>query len=116
MPGALEDIEWTLVGGSGQTLLLDDGHASGSGGCNRFAGGYALEDDKLSFQPLASTRMACEPGVMQAESEYFAALGLAAQASLADGELVLADAAGAELLRFTRTATPSTGPEEPSWS
>ena len=115
MPGAVEGIEWALVGGRGQTLLLDGGHASGSGGCNRFAGGYELAHDRLSFQPLASTRMACEPAVLQAESDYFAALERTAQASLADGELVLADAAGAELLRFARPA-PAIEPEEPSWS
>ena len=115
MTGALEGIEWRLAEGSGQTLLLDGGHASGSGGCNRFAGGYALDGDRLSFEPLASTRMACEPAVLQAESDYFAALGLTAQASLADGELVLSDAAGTELLRFIPTA-PAIEPEEPSWS
>jgi len=115
MPGAVEGIEWTLVGGMGQTLLLGGGNASGSGGCNRFAGGYALEDGRLSFEPLASTRMACEPALMQAESDFFAALGRTAQASLADGELILADAAGAELLRFA-VAPPTVDPEETSWS
>jgi hypothetical protein len=82
-----EGIEWSLVGGSGQTLLLDRGHASGSGGCNRFAGGYELEGERLSFKPLASTRMACDPTVMQAESDYFLALGRTARLALADAEL-----------------------------
>ncbi len=59
--------------------------------------------------------MACESGVLQSGSDYFSALGRTAQASLADGELVLADAAGAELLRFALTA-PAIEPEEPSWS
>jgi heat shock protein HslJ len=99
----------------GQTLLLDDGHASGSGGCNRFAGGYALEHGRLSFEPLASTRMACEPAVLQAESDFFSGLERTVHASLADGELVLADAAATELLRFALTA-PAIEPEESSWS
>jgi heat shock protein HslJ len=30
------------------------------GGCNRFAGAYVLEGELLAFEPLASTRMACE--------------------------------------------------------
>ncbi len=114
MPEALEGVDWTLVDGVGQTLLLDGGHASGSGGCNRFAGEYALDGDLLAFQPLAATRMACEQGLMQAEFDYFAALGRTARFSLVDGELVLADAAGLELLRFA--AVPATEPEEPSWS
>jgi heat shock protein HslJ len=38
-------------------------HASGFSGCNRFMGTYALKDGKLSFGPLAGTRMACmSPG------------------------------------------------------
>ena len=36
--------------------------ANGFSGCNRFTGTYDLIDDKLSFGPLASTRMACAPG------------------------------------------------------
>jgi lactoylglutathione lyase len=110
VPESPEGIEWALVGSARQTLLLDGGHASGSGGCNRFAGGYALQGDELTFQPLASTRMACEPEVMQAESKYFAALAQTTQLVLADGELVLADAAGGELLRFAR-ALPATDPQ-----
>ena len=115
MPDSTEGIEWARVGGAGQTLLLDGGRASGSSGCNRFAGGYTLEGDRLTFRPLASTRMACEPEVMQAESDYFAALTQTAQLSLASGELVLADDAGGELLRFA-PAAPATDSEEPSWS
>ena len=115
MPPELEGVEWTLVEGAGQTLHLDGGQAAGSGGCNRFAGGYALDGDRLTFQPLASTRMACTPEAMQSESAYFAALARTEHASLADGELVLADPAGLEVLRFA-PAVPDTEPEEPSWS
>ncbi|WP_420717335.1 META domain-containing protein [Leptolyngbya sp. NK1-12] len=32
----------------------------GSGGYNRFVGGYQTEGDQLSIEPLASTKMACE--------------------------------------------------------
>jgi heat shock protein HslJ len=115
MSAELEGVEWALVGGSGQTLLIDGGHAAGSGGCNRFAGGYALAGERLTFQPLALTRMACAPETMQAESDYLAALTRTAHTSLADGELVLFDAAGVELLRFA-PATPATDQEEPTWS
>jgi lactoylglutathione lyase len=101
VPESPEGIDWTLVGGGGQTLRLESGHASGSGGCNRFAGGYRLEDDRLTFEPLASTRMACAPEIVQAETEFFTALGRCARAAVADGELVLVDEDGAELLRFT---------------
>ena len=101
MPEQPEAIEWTLDGGAGQTLLLDDGHASGSGGCNRFFGRYELADGRLAVEPLGSTRMACGPEVMQAESSYLDALTRVASAAIEAGELVLADDAGVELLRFT---------------
>jgi heat shock protein HslJ len=35
---------------------------SGFSGCNRFTGTYDLNSGKLSFGPLATTRMACAPG------------------------------------------------------
>ncbi|KLU22093.1 heat-shock protein [Caballeronia mineralivorans PML1(12)] len=35
---------------------------NGFSGCNRFTGTYDLSGGKLSFGPLASTRMACAPG------------------------------------------------------
>jgi lactoylglutathione lyase len=101
VPEAPEGIEWSLAGGSGQTLLLDGGRAAGSGGCNRFTGSYELEGERLSFKPLASTRMACDQTVVQAEDEYFLALGRTASLAHADGALVLCDESGAELLRFT---------------
>lgn len=47
---------------------------SGSGGCNRFMGGYQTESDRLSIAPLASTRMACEESVMNQETKYLTAL------------------------------------------
>jgi lactoylglutathione lyase len=100
VPSPPEVIEWRLVGGRGQTLLLDGARASGSGGCNRFTGGYRLENGQLSFEPLATTRMACEPELMRAEDAYLAALGRVAHASWADAELILTDEAGHELLRF----------------
>jgi heat shock protein HslJ len=78
----LDDTSWVLTGwkqadGTARaipsadkgpiTLVLSTStgqrHASGFSGCNRFMGSYALKDGKLSFGPLAGTRMACiSPG------------------------------------------------------
>ena len=100
MPSPPEGSEWSLAGDRRRTLLLEDGRASGSGGCNRFAGGYLLDGARLAFEPLASTRMACEPEVMQAESDFFAALARTARFRIDEGELVLLDDAGTEVLRL----------------
>jgi heat shock protein HslJ len=49
--------------------------ASGFSGCNRFAGAYDLKDGKLTFGPLAGTRMACVSGAGAAlERPYLDAL------------------------------------------
>jgi heat shock protein HslJ len=40
-------------------LNADGKQATGSDGCNRFFGVYALEGDKLTFGMMGSTRMAC---------------------------------------------------------
>lgn len=43
-------------------LEAEGQRAVGSGGCNRFTGGYTLEGDRLAFSPMAATRMACVDG------------------------------------------------------
>ncbi|MDH4105867.1 MAG: META domain-containing protein [Gammaproteobacteria bacterium] len=46
------------------TLQFGGGRASGSDGCNRFAGGFQADAKALQFSQLAGTQMACEPEVM----------------------------------------------------
>ncbi|MGF6759365.1 META domain-containing protein [Paraburkholderia sp. GAS42] len=48
--------------------------ASGFSGCNRYMGTYVLKDGKLSFGPLAGTRIACMTPGGQIESAYLDAL------------------------------------------
>lgn len=48
-----------------------DGQVSGSTGCNRFNGSYALTGEGLSFgSGMAMTRMACAPEAMDAERKF----------------------------------------------
>jgi heat shock protein HslJ len=49
-------------------------HASGFSGCNRYTGTYMLQDGKLGFGPLASTRMACAGARGELEGAYLDAL------------------------------------------
>jgi heat shock protein HslJ len=73
------------------TLQLDGaGHASGSGGCNRYGGPYTLEGETLRFGALAATKMACEEGVTDQEQRYFDLLAAVSRYALADdGALLL---------------------------
>src|SRR5262249_36092639 len=59
-------------GGVPVTLQLGaDGNASGRGGCNGYGGPYTLAGDALRFGPLAATKMACAPALMDQEQRYF---------------------------------------------
>ncbi|HEY3599122.1 MAG TPA: META domain-containing protein [Paraburkholderia sp.] len=80
---------WTQAGGAARavphgdngepiTLMLSTAngqrHASGFSGCNRYTGTYMLQDGKLGFGPLASTRMACAGARGELEGAYLDAL------------------------------------------
>lgn len=75
--GTLRDIPGG-ANGTPITLALSTAsgqrHASGFSGCNRYMGTYELKDGKLSFGPLAGTRMACATPGGQIEGAYLDAL------------------------------------------
>jgi heat shock protein HslJ len=81
------------------TLQLGaDGRASGRGGCNGYGGPYTLAGDALHVGPLASTRMACAPALMDQEQRYFDTLAQVARYAVADdGALLLETAEGKEI-------------------
>jgi heat shock protein HslJ len=68
----------TADSGAPLTLVLSTAggqrRAHGFSGCNRFMGTYALKDGKLSFGPLAGTRMACATPGGELEGPYLDAL------------------------------------------
>jgi copper homeostasis protein (lipoprotein) len=80
-------------------LQVDGQRVIGSGGCNRFMGRYSVEADRLTFGPLAGTRMACPEG-MEQEDAFHEALGSAATWRIIGERLELFDAAGKSLARF----------------
>lgn len=57
----LEGTAWAVVSGveapadAIPTLTLEDGNASGFGGCNTFRGGYEVDGDSIAIGPLAAT-------------------------------------------------------------
>jgi putative lipoprotein len=85
------------------TLDPDEGRAAGFSGCNRFTGGYTLEQRPdgspgLSFGPAAGTMMACPEG-MELEREFLQTLPKTTGYRLRGGRLTLL-ADGAELATF----------------
>ena len=86
------------------TAEFTDGRIFGSGGCNRFNGGYEVSGNQLSIGPLASTFMACEPAVMNQETKYLTALQGAERYEIDDqGQLTIfyQTEQGSGVLRFT---------------
>lgn len=80
-------------------LHVEDQRVAGSTGCNRLTGRYRLEGNRLGFDRLASTRMACPAG-MQTEQAFLDALGRVTGWAVEGGQLVLTDAEGQVLARF----------------
>lgn len=76
---------------------------SGSGGCNRFMGGFETKGDQLSIGPLASTFKACEEPIMRQESKYLMALQAAQRYEVNQEGLQIfyKNDQGSGVLRFT---------------
>jgi heat shock protein HslJ len=80
-----------------------DGRITGKGRCNQFFGSYTISGETIRIGPLVSTRKGC-PGLLEAETAFFATLE-AAKSFAQDGDnLVLFDAGGTKLAQFTRTS------------
>lgn len=109
---ALEGAEWQVedIGGAGiidgahVTLTFNaEGRAFGSGGCNRWSGGYTADGKALTFGPAVATRMACAEALMTLEQAFLTALTQVAGYSIDDtGALVLTDATGGALVTARR--------------
>jgi heat shock protein HslJ len=62
----------SLISGTAITLLLEDGTARGSAGCNDYGGEYTLEPGLLQIPQLDITEQLCPepPGIMEQEAQY----------------------------------------------
>lgn len=76
---------------------------SGGGGCNRIAGGFDLDGDKLRLSRIAGTMMACLEGMDQ-ERLFLQSLGAVHRYRISGDQLELLDASGAVVARFVAVA------------
>jgi heat shock protein HslJ len=99
----LAGSEWGFAEGGEIYLQFGDGQVSGSGGCNRFAGSYTQDGDKLKLGTLAATQMACAiDAVMQKEQQFFQMLAAVHSAEGSHMKLVLRNAQGKDLAVLVR--------------
>jgi heat shock protein HslJ len=88
---------------SGTQLTIQfgaDGTVSGKSGCNTFTGPYQTGGASLTIGPLATTRMACTPEIMDQEQAYLAALAATKSYRIVGTTLTLSDAAGVRMAEF----------------
>lgn len=78
----------------------------GDTGCNRFVGPLAADGTTIRLGPLATTRRACAPALMDQERRYLQALARAAALRLDNG-LLLLDDTGTPLVRYSRVEATS---------
>ena len=116
----LEGVEWQLeehTGPDGElvgvprevlaTANFAEARISGSTGCNRYGGSYAITDDgAVTFSEVVSTMMACLPEADAVERAMLSGLDRAVTATLGVDRLSLIDADGRELLRFQPAVAP----------
>lgn len=108
---ALENTYWKLIAIDSRPaqvqpnereayLLLFDGRASGSSGCNKLIGRYTHRaSNALSLGSMSSTRMACLPTMMDQEAALIGVFARTTRYRIADETLVLMDG-DTELARF----------------
>lgn len=97
----------TLVAGAAETTLeiAPDGTVSGAGGCNGYGGDATITGGAMTFGPLISTMMACEPSIMDQELAYLTALKNVQGWRHQGGDLVLFDASAQAVVRLEPVAT-----------
>lgn len=114
---SLTDTYWKIVEVGGKpvdvsetmrepqlVLSGQDGQFAGSGGVNRLMGGYTLQDQALTFSPVASTLMAGPPAAMQQEQAIVAALAKVRGYHIAGDHLALLGEAGEPVLTAVAVA------------
>ncbi len=94
------------------TLILQDGHAGGSGGCNQWFADYTLDGSALTFGQVGSTQMFCEGDGGTVETFYLADLASVASWAIDGQALTLSADDGQPVLAFV--AQPAASPEG-SW-
>lgn len=86
--------------------FTEDGRVVGSGGCNRYFGGFELDGDGISFGPMAGTKMACPEALMNQDDRFHQALGQVVrwQIDPQTGLLHLQDQSGTTVIRASELA------------
>jgi heat shock protein HslJ len=115
--GEFQGVVWVLSGygsdgltkaplaGTRIDLMFENERLAGSSGCNSFTAAYTLEGTALQVGPVAATRRACEPTIMQQEGDVLRILESVESMTIVSERLTLSGPAGA--LAFVAAGAPS---------
>lgn len=103
----LNDTEVTVADNQSEPHIIfnAENRISGSDGCNRMMGSYLLDEDKLTLDEIAGTKMACAEGAAQTQA-FNDVLAKVVTYSVHSDQLELRDATGLVLARFKAVALP----------
>lgn len=110
-------LELLASRGRGVTITFQpDGQVGGYSGCNQYTGSYTIEGGRaLSFGPLAGTRQACPPPLMELESLTLGMLRAVQGAHVRDGTALELYGADETLLATFEKPGGADGPHVGSW-
>jgi heat shock protein HslJ len=112
----LEGRPWRLVNfknsvtvdthGLGLTLQFAAGQVSGFSGCNRFTGSYAVNGNRLTIKPGATTMMACPEPASTVESKYTRAIA-GTHTYVITGDRLTMNSTSGSILAYQREPPPT---------
>ena len=109
----LAGTQWVLdvsalgVSGAGSVsswIAFERDRVSGNDGCNTFSGSYQADGSKLTFGPLAGTKMACGSPADEVSRAVTASLGRVRTYELSADTLRMEDAGGETVLTYAAGA------------
>ena len=98
------DVQGTMTApleGTTITASFADGQVSGIASCNNYFGAYEVDGDTITFGPVGTTLMACEPAFSDQEFAYLASLD-AADTYAVDGDTMTLSSGGTVLVEYVR--------------
>ena len=93
---AVESVEAVLT-------FNTDGTLTGNSGCNGLSGSYTVEGNEITLSPIVSTRMACDPAIMEQEAAIHQVLTNTASFRIEGTQLTLTN--NDRMLVFTTTTS-----------
>jgi heat shock protein HslJ len=91
--------ERPIAEGSLITLRFSPEGVDGNASCNRYRANIEVGEDTLTIGPIAATRMACPPRLMEQETQFLALLGSVRRYVIGPaGDLILSTADGRRIM------------------